>query len=751
MSRNLFLKNWTLESSGFSVKTNRAYEGLFTQGSGYLHVRGSLEEPLPNDSQANTYLRMPANVTAEKFIEGKSKWGTYIPGLFGNHPTLGREMINLPYSLGIVLKAGYEQLNMETSEVHEFSRMLDLKNALLRRSFRWQTKFGVEILVVFDRFVSQARPGMIFQRVEIISDKDINLNIQGGIDSDVRTSGFDHFKKVNFACVNSQILACDVNTDNDENIQVATEFVADGVEWICKIGERAAEFNSAFLLQAGKKLILEKRSAYSTSRDTADSSATEKLKSSACQTWKSLLHEHCQIWNRWWDACDVTITGNREDQDAIRCAMYHMLRSQSCGDTRIAVDAKGVAGDAYFGRYFWDTEMYLVPFFTYTMPSRAKDLTDFRIQSLEGARQNAKKYGYPGARYAWESDDKGNECCPCWQYADHEVHVTADVVYGIAHLDRAVPEWKYLEKEAAEVVVETAKYWLSRMNTRDGDDFPSLLGVMGPDEYSPISNNNAYTNNMVRFVLELGSRVGLSGGATEKEVELFSRMAEKLPIPRKDDLILQCEDFEKKADPLFEQFWPDRSGCYASAVSQERLYRSKNLKQADVLMMMFLFPNRFAKSQIELAWDYYLPYTTHDSSLSACVHSIIANRLDKCKEAYEFWEKGAFLDLDIEHGGASQGIHIAAAGGVWQMVIMGFAGMKTAFETDFFTLTPRLPETWRCLSFTVVWKGVPLFVEIDRREIKITNRGEKALDVFVGESFKVMPGQCKVIDIQEYR
>jgi len=422
--------------------------------------------------------------------------------------------------------------------------------------------------------------------------------------------------------------------------------------------------------------------------------------------------------------------------------LFHLLRAHVADDPRVAIDAKGYAGEAYWGRYFWDTEMFLLPFYLYTDPARARTLVDFRIHSLNGARANAARYGYPGARYAWESDPAGNECCPNWQYADHEVHVTADVVYGLEHYARAAQE-DYLRGPAATVVVETARYWLQRLDRREGEDRFCLLGVMGPDEYTPITNNNSFTNVMVARALALAAEVGDAGDASPEERDAFAEAAEALHESRDEtgELVLQCEGFDHLAEPRFDELWPDRTGTFAARVSQERLYRSKCIKQADVLMLMMLFPDRYDHAETRRAWDYYVPYTTHDSSLSAGVHAIVAARLGLIDAAWRFWEKGRRIDLDVKQGGAAEGIHIASAGAVWQMALFGFAGMRTAMQADVLTLDPRLPDAWSRLAFPIVWKSIPAYVEITAAGVTVANRGANPLAVRMYDEERILKRQ----------
>lgn len=724
---------WTLTEERFDLASARAYEGLFTLGSGYLHLRGSLEEGLSSAPQNLTYTRMPANVTSEKFAETPSRCGMYVPGVFGKHPLLNNEMINLPCVLGLVPVIAGERLDLATCQFSDYRRTLGLRRALLTRTLRWQPRIGGEVTVCFERFVDAAHPHLIVQRLRLTPDRDIELDVLATIDADVRTNGYDHFIGADLSQNDRGNLACRVETDGRDTISIASRLSGPFDRWTFAPGERAAGLSADGPARSGQTIVIEKRTAVCTSRDLQPVSPEDALNAITAHSYEELLDAHAAEWQRRWDRCAIEIEGDDESQLAVRAALFHLLRAHVTGDDRVAIDAKGYAGEAYWGRFFWDSEIYLLPFYLYTDPPRARTLVDFRVRTLPGARANAARYGYPGARYAWESDAAGIDCCPNWQYGDHEVHVTADVAYAFAHYARATGDTAYLGGDAATVLVETARYWMARFDTRPGDDYPSLLGVMGPDEYTPISSNNAFTNGMVAFALALAAEHGKAAGATDAERSAWRTASEQLPILRTPDgLVLQCEEFPRLAEPRFEERWKDRNRTFASQVSQERLYRSKCLKQADTLMLMLLQPWRFTGAEIRKAWDYYVPYTTHDSSLSAGAHAILAARLDKPEEAWSFWEQARAIDLDTANGGAAEGIHIANAGAVWQMVVLGFAGMRTALESETLTFEPRLPATWRRLRFPLAWRGRRLRVEITGQEVSVELQSGDDLDVVIG-------------------
>jgi kojibiose phosphorylase len=358
---------------------------------------------------------------------------------------------------------------------------------------------------------------------------------------------------------------------------------------------------------------------------------------------------------------------------------------------------------------------------------------EFRLNTLEGARRNASLYGYRGARYPWESSVTGDEQCPNWQYADFEVHVTADVAHGIKHCHAATGD-DDLAFRAAETLVETARYWASRVERR-ADRSVNLNGVMGPDEYTCFSNNNAYTNEMVKralgFTLEtlkalerqrpaqhaaLVERLGIA----RAELADFGSIAAALPVrARADGVVMQCDHFENLESIDFDAVWTDRSRPFGHFISQERNYRSRALKQADVLMLAYLFPAEFPLQRLAANYDYYVPLTTHDSSLSCVVHSVLAARLGRHEEAYRLFERALDIDLDAAAGGAAEGIHIANCGGIWQAVVMGFAGMRWAYESTAPSFKPRLPRHWTSVEFPLRHRGRLYAVRITPEKVEV--------------------------------
>jgi len=748
-------KTWQIEQVGFDLRTAQAYEGLFTLGSGYLHTRASLEEHYGDCPQDSRELRKPANVTAERFKPLPGRWGTFVPGVFGHHPLLLQEMINLPWFIELAPVVAGERLDVTRSEVSGFRRVLDMKTATLTRELIWHTRAGAVLRLRYESFLSGVRTHLSVQRLRLESDSPVAATIRAGIDANVTTNGFDHFTAIALGPDPTAAgVGCEVRTDGGDAVRMEARVTASqAADWEYVEEARHGWREATFQVTPARPLTVEKRTAVATSRDPAPLAPAAILEQAAGRNWDELHAEHAGHWAQAWRRSDVEIDGDAEAQLILRSSIYHLLRAHVPDDTRVAIDAKGYAGEAYKGHFFWDTEAYLLPFYLYTDPAKAKTLVEFRVRMLPAAQELAKHFGYHGARYPWESDADGRECCCAFQYAEHEIHVTADVVYGLAHYLAATGGLDNAPAPFARVVVETARYWLDRVDWRPGDRHASILGVMGPDEYAPITHNNAYTNRLAAFSLELAARLGGRGGASREEIAAFARTAAALPVPRSaanPELVLQCEGFEQLAEPRFDQFWADRQGCYAARVSQERLYRSKNLKQADVLLLMVLFPDEFTDAEVRAAWDYYVPVTTHDSSLSAGIHALVALRLGLDREAWDFFLKSASIDLDTVHGGAAQGIHIAGCAANWQVAVHGFAGVKNTLQGDVLAIAPRLPARWRRLAFPLVWRGVPLRIEITADQCTVENRGAAGISLRVWRhACRLEPGQTTTVNGQQ--
>lgn len=693
--------NWCLYENSYNGELIKYYEGLMTQGNGYLHVRGSYEEGISGAVQDEEYDRKPANVTLEKHKKQKSKWGTYIPGIVGPHPYLKTETINLPYIFDLKVNADGEELDMENCQIEKYERYLNLLDGILTRSFTWKTNKGKVLKLTFSRMISMADKHIAVQTLTIKAESgDINIVVTGDINTGVRTNGFNHFTRIK-------------KEKQDDITRVITETNGGNTITMCSYLDCEGEK----VIQQGEQLKITKVIRVSTDRDEEIEALKETKEDIRTLNLDRLIERHRLKWTEKWRAADIVIIGDNRAQLAIRMAIYHLIRADNEDDPRVAICAKGHAGEGYCGRYFWDTEINILPFFIHTNPKAARNLMKFRYMTLPGAKENAKNYGYKGARYAWESSITGIEECANWQYADHEIHVTADIIYAMEHYVKATKDVDFIEECGLEMMKETAEYWAERVDEIDGQY--QLLGVMGPDEYLPMTRNNAFTNRMVKFSLEKTVQyLSETNQGQKDQLEKWETIKERLRLPYKetDELIMQSDDFASYADVNFDEIWKDRSRYFGEFISQEKNYRSKALKQADVLEMMLLFSEEFTEKQLIANYDYYEPITTHDSSLSAAVHGILAARMGRVKEAERFLDKVIDIDMCPDKCGAEEGIHIANCGGLWQLIVYGFAGLKSAMWEDNIVLNPCLPREWQQVEIPIMWHG-------ERKRVIVTHEG----------------------------
>lgn len=718
---------WNIIEEVYEPKLTKHYEGAFAQGSGYMHIRGSFEEGLLCANQEEEYMRMPANVTIEKPRHPRSKCGMYVPGITGNHPLLKEELVNLPNSLCLFVKAEGEILDMDECHIENYKRKLSMETGVLSRRFTWCLQGEKELSCDYERYVSMVYPNLVVQSIRYEAVKgEVETTFTYDIDTKVKTNGYNHFAKVNKR-MEQESCFVEMETDNGDLVRIAVK---------AAVGDSYFEHGTyQAYLKEGESLQIDKMILVSTSRDLEGlltfEEMEEKLVAFLFQKIK-LKMQHELMSEEMWEDSKIEIVGDEESQRAVNFSIYHLLRCGRGTDSRVAICAKGFAGEAYFGHFFWDTEMYLLPFYLYTQPKMAERLVKFRINTLEGAKKNAKLYGYAGAKYPWESSVSGEEQCPNWQYADHEVHVTADVVFGLWHYYKNTKEIQFL-KDVIPVFMETAKFWQERTYlTEDGR--AHINGVMGPDEYVCFCDDNAYTNYMVAYSLKVTAEAlrilkkeALEAYQAIQVDELWEEslleLSKRLVIHRKEDgILLQCKDFESLEEPDFEELWTDRTRPFGQFVSQERNYRIKALKQADVLMLFYLFERDMEAESLERNYQYYLPYTTHDSSLSKIIHSILCCKRKRSEEAFSFFKEALDIDLKEEKGGAAEGIHIANCGGIYQAVVFGFAGMGFSYEHNKLTFRPMLPQGWEAIRFQVNYQGENYHIVVSKEGVLVNDR-----------------------------
>lgn len=483
----------------------------------------------------------------------------------------------------------------------------------------------------------------------------------------------------------------------------------------------------------------------------------------AAPPWRALLAAHEAAWDDRWRECAVDIAGDPGAQQALRFAAYHLVSAANPADPAVSIGARAMTGDSYLGHVFWDTEIYLLPFYTLTWPEAARALLLYRHRTLPAARARAASLGYRGAMFAWESADTGAEATPPTilgadgipvpvQTGTQEQHITADIAYAVWNHVLATDDTDFLAEAGAEIMADCARFWASRAEPSP-DGSLHISGVIGPDEYHELVDDNAFTNAMAAHCLRsaaealallrarrpaahaaLATRLALA----DAEPAAWRRAADALVIPH------------DPATGLIEQFrgffqlprvdLHGTTGAEAAALVRGRAQHTQIAKQADVVALLALLPDAVPPETLRASYDYYEPLNTHESSLSAALHAVVAARLGHTAQALRHFRQAYLPDMEGKPGSSAGGVHIAALGGVWQAAVLGFAG--ASWQTGTLRLNPRLPAAWTSLAFALHWHGSRLRVRLDPAQVTLEIEQGSAIDIEVcGAPVHVPAGQ----------
>ena len=497
-------------------------------------------------------------------------------------------------------------------------------------------------------------------------------------------------------------------------------------------------------VKANDILTFEKFSNVYTARDHACEAmsvesicryAQVQLEESSASSFVELHRASSKAWGKIWAEKDVVIQSkNPFDQLALRFAVYHLTIMAPIHDRRMNIGAKGLSGKGYLGHTFWDTELFMLPFFIFTDPEGARSLLEYRYHTLFGARQKAAENGYEGAMYPWESawitDSETTPSTALMALQEH--HITADVAYGVYNYYCATGDVDFMEKFGYEIFFETARFWQSRLDYNKELDRYEILGVIGPDEFTHDADNNAFTNYMAYFNMK--KAIEYYEHMKTADVTLFEKLNDKLKLeelyrkltakinklylPRENENFLVPQDDTYLTLPEID-LTPYRSGLKKLRQDYKNLSYSKLQvsKQADVMVLFILLEDLFSEKVKRTNFYYYEPRCVHESSLSLCSYSILAADVHEQRQAYELYVSACRIDLGTKMDSSNDGIHAASLGGVWQCTVFGFLGVRVYH--DQLRIQPNLPEEWSCMKAALYWKGNKLFIEADKEKVLI--------------------------------
>ncbi len=726
--------DWMLKETGFRRHNVEMNGNRFMIGNGYMGYRGTMEECTKEDLVACN-----------------------LAGVFDKVGDSWREPVNAPNAFFAALSYNDTRLTVFSECLIEHEQCLDLSAAVHRRKSVYQIEDGGRVTLESERFLSIHNVHNGGMKYSIACSEDCVLELETGIDGDVWDINGPHLTQLEMSVVDDTVTLQGTSSECNHIIAVSECTLACVPLTALDTSGNKILRKYRFHAKAGLDYTFIKYSSIVTSLDGYQDpvAASRNFSKEALATgYDQLLLKHKNSWQERWNDADVIIQGDEEAQYALRYSIYQLMiiAPSHCG--RISIPARGLSGQVYKGAIFWDTEMFMNPFFYLTQPKTARNLVSYRIRTLDGARRKAKEYGFRGAFYAWESQETGDDACTDFAitdvfsgrpmrtyFRDKQVHISADVVYAIWQYVICTGDESILLEGGAEVILECARFFYTYSYFSKEKNRYEIIDVVGPDEYHDRVGNNAYTNKMVKYTLEVAIKVidVLKSRYQEQFLTLFAKLEfqedydrilemEKLlyvPSPEEHQgLIEQFDGYfklkdEALADLKAKIIVPNEylGGCTGLATT------TQIIKQADVITMLNLYKTEYTNEIKKANWEYYEPRTEHGSSLSACVYALVAADIGNPDWAYRYFMKTATIDLT----GASKqyvgplyigGTHPAANGGAWMAAVLGFGGVN--FTENEITIKPALPKKWEKLSFGIQWRNQRFTVEIHRTGIKIS-------------------------------
>lgn len=754
------LENWLVSEVEFQPKALGKSEAIMSLGNGYMGLRSATEEP---------YLKETRNL--------------FVSGTFNKAEE--NEVTELPNIADVTrldIRVDGDRFSLEFGKTKDYIKQLNVKTAVLRRYFVWTSPRGKELQFEFQRFVSLDNLHLIGMKMFVKSLTDpVQISFDTGIDAQISNSGSQHFLEGERRIFDKNIIQLVQTTNESKTDVVINSFhkvIVNDEETIddpeMNMARRKVWLTYTINLQPNDKMEMEKLTTVHTSRDKEfdnteyrlqrlKDSSLEDLRNSSIKGYDSLLNSHTVAWNNSvWNAYKLEINSdNPYDQLALRFSLYHLTIMAPAHDVRMGIAAKGLSGEGYKGHSFWDTEIFILPFFIFSNPAVAKSLLTYRYNGLTGARKKARENGYSGAMFPWEAawpsdgevtpklgdiDIVTGEQTKIWS-GIIEQHISADIAFTIYQYFNVTADHEFMDHCGYEIIFDTASFWASRLEWDSSKQEYHINKVIGPDEYKEHVNNNAFTNYMAFFNLKLAIRyyeslmkenprlIEVLNNKLDLKTAypIWQSKAEKiyLPQPREEDLVIPQDDtyLKLKEIDLTKYKNQEKLRTIYRDYNPEQINTLQVTKQADILLLFYLLNQTFLREDIQLSnaikeanFYYYEPKTLHDSSLSLATHSILANDIGNADLAYSLFRKSTEVDLGPQMNTSDDGIHAASIGGIWKAAIFGFAGIRLVDGK--ITINPKLPKQWHHMKFTIQWQGQPitLFLTKTTLSVKVENK-----------------------------
>ncbi len=742
---------WSIIEEGFDPAMQEASESIFSLGNGRMGQRANFEEHYSGETLQGTYL-------AGVYYPDKTRVGWWKNG----YPEYFAKVLNAPNWIGIDVEIKGEQLDLHTHKPVEFRRELNMKQGYLERTFAiYVGESRLEIAV--RRFLSMKRDEIGAIRYAIRSvDFEGEISFTPFIDGKVvnQDSNYDEkfwdMESTKAVAGSAYLMArtrktgfvtcmtmCYVLELNGEALQLEPELVQK---------DDYVSNRVSLELGQGEEIILYKYVSVLSSMNHKEEDMVDHgigiLIDAMGLGFDKLFEEHAAVWEENWAHSDIIIEGDTEAQQGIRFNIFQLNQTYTGKDERLNIGPKGFTGEKYGGSTYWDTEAYMIPFYLSTAKEEvARNLLVYRYKHLEKAIENAEKLGFSdGAALYPMVTMNGEECHNEWEITFEEIHRNGAIAFAIYNYVRYTGDRLYLATHGLEVLIAISRFWHQRITWSEERKKYVMLGVTGPNEYENNVNNNWYTNKMASWTLsytmgelahlknEDGASFDLlrekTGLKLEEETEAWKDIVENLHFPYEENLkvFLQQDGFMDKEQLMAADLDPAERPINQHW-SWDRILRSCFIKQADVLQGIYVFEDEFDRETIVRNFDFYEARTVHESSLSPCVHAILANRIGQSEKAYEMYLRTSRLDLDDYNNEVDEGLHITSMGGTWMSVVHGFGGMM--IKDQLLSFEPNLPEGWKALSFKILYRGRTLKVQIEKKKVSITNLEGEEVDLYL--------------------
>ncbi|UGS23927.1 glycoside hydrolase family 65 protein [Flavobacterium channae] len=745
--------NWSIIEEGFDAERVKSSESLFSIGNGAMGQRANFEEYYSGKTFQGSYI-------AGVYYPDKTKVGWWKNG----YPEYFAKVLNAPNWIGINVEINGEKLDLASCKVvKNFRRELNMKEGWYNRSFEIILQNGVEVAVNVNRFLSLEIDELGAIQYEVTPlNQDAKVVFKPYVDAGIEnedTNWEERFWETlevknqdNQAYVVARTLKTKFTVSTYMYNSVLVNDAFSDVKPI-EVAKEASKISFSYEIAAskGQKVTLQKFGGYVSSMNHPVDElilASKKVIEKANEiSYNQLFENQKQAWAKIWEMSDITIDGDVKAQQGIRFNIFQLNQTYLGKDSRLNIGPKGFTGEKYGGSTYWDTEAYCIPFYMATKDQQvARNLLAYRYNQLDKAIENAEKLGFKnGAALYPMVTMNGEECHNEWEITFEEIHRNGAIAFAIYNYYRFTGDYSYIPEKGLEVLIGIARFWHQRATFSTYRNQYVILGVTGPNEYENNVNNNWYTNYIAKWCIQYTleqiqkvnsdyqsdfTRIMNKVKLSQTEMDSWKEVADNMYFPYSEEygVYLQQDGFLDKelvtvaeldkAQRPINQKW-----------SWDRILRSPYIKQADTLQGFYFFEDHFTKEELEKHFNFYEPFTVHESSLSPCVHSIQAAVLGRMEQAYTFYLRTSRLDLDDYNKEVHEGLHITSMAGTWMSIVEGFGGMRV--KDGKLSFEPKIPSQWKGFSFKVNFRNTIVKVEVNQNEVSIKVDGENDFTVLV--------------------